>query len=348
MAWLCKDCWIAHDPSTLLASCRVCDANTGVQRLDPLESKTLAAELVCRFHREPLNIFCDQCRHQLSTRAIADGRNVLALLGDTGSGKTTLLWVLSERLRENGLPIKIRQSFGDTDEQMAAAVHDLFERGRTRVTAVTDAVVRNYAWELVTTDQWPVQSRIVAFHDAAGEIWNGLETLPRDDFERFYRFLDLVGGVMFMIDGERLAATVSAVADERTIPANARASEAREIAIVDNIVRRMQGREIPAAVVLSKSDVLWDRPECAAFRADSGASREDVERAVRELMAKAGRRALASALEESFASVQYFAVSAFGFATAEGEPVQREDIRPARVEEPLLALFGSEVGQTHA
>ncbi|HVE70299.1 MAG TPA: hypothetical protein VNI54_02945 [Thermoanaerobaculia bacterium] len=355
MSFLCKDCWVAHEPATLLARCKVCEANSRRSRLDPLPSRAAnagpelaeRASFVCRLHpSEPLDLFCKRCERQLSPRAVLDDRSIIAVIGDTASGKTSLLWMLSERLRSApDLPVKIRQPLGDTDQQLATAVQEMLDHGRMRVTPETDAVVRNYAWELVTTNEWPARSTIVAFHDAPGEVWRTLETRSRDDYQRLYEYLDLVGSVIFIVDGERLAEQLRA-AESTAVRTRARAAEANEIAIIDAIGPRLMARggRIPAAIAVSKADTLWDLdPAYAVFQEDSGATPDAIDDAVRKLLAACGRRAFASALDEVFAPVQYYAFSALGRTVPPGMPVDIDSIRPSRVHEPLLALIGVEV-----
>ncbi len=353
MKYLCKDCWIAHTPATLLARCHVCDGNAHIHRLDPLDSAAATTEvvpgdrpeLVCRRHPvEPLDIFCGECRRPLSPRALLNDRSVIGVLGATGSGKTSLLWVLNQRLRNaNGLPLQIRQSLGDSDEQLESAVRDLYISGQARATARQDAIARNYAWELMTTLQRPRRSALVAFHDAAGEVWNDLDRLPREEFERLYRYLDLVGGLIFLIDGERLAETLESPPGSR--PPALQQAESQEIAILDAIERRLTSRrsEMPVAVVISKADMLWDDPRWAVFRGDSAATSADLGAAARALLEVAGRGAILNAFDQVFGATGYFAVSAFGRRVVAGEALSAEAIRPARVEEPLLALIGDEV-----
>ncbi len=359
MSFLCKDCWVAHDPSTLLARCKVCEANARRGRLDPLLSRAAnagpetgeRASFVCRLHpTEPLDIFCKRCGKQLSPRAVLDDRSIIAVIGDTASGKTSLLWMLSERLRSApDLPVKIRQPLGDTDQQLATAVQEMLNHGRMRVTPETDAVVRNYAWELVTTNEWPARSSVVAFHDAPGEVWRTLETRSRDEYQRLYQYLDLVGSVIFIVDGERLAEQLAG-ADSTATRTRIRAAEANELAIIDAIGPRLtaRGGRIPAAIAVSKADTLWDLDDdCAVFREDSDAPAESIDNAVRRLLAKCGRRAFASAVADVFDPVQYFAFSALGRTVPPGTPVDLGSIRPARVHEPLLALIGVEVRQAN-
>lgn len=349
MRFLCKNCWIAHEQATLLARCKRCEANTRIDRLEPLPSKAAGAftgpgPLVCRLHpAEPLDLFCDSCGSAVPPRTVVGERSVIGLLGDTAAGKTSYLWVLSERLRgpsESG--VFIRQSLGDSDEQMLRAARDIFGAGRMTATPATDAAVRNYAWELSTG---PRSTTVIAFHDAAGEVWNELAGLSRVAYDRFYRYLDLVGSVIFAIDGAFIADALDAKARRGVVSPQARAAQVHEIGIIDAVSRRVRARRarMPAAAVITKADVLWDRPEWQSFREGSDADNGVIGRLARELLLEAGRQSLVAALEETFAPVHYFAVSAFGGQP--GNPMRIEDLRPSRVEEPLLALLGSAVAR---
>jgi double-GTPase-like protein len=349
MRFLCKNCWIAHEQATLLARCKRCEANTRIDRLEPLPSKAAGAftgsgPLVCKLHpTEPLDLFCDSCGGGVPPRTVVGERSVVALLGDTAAGKTSYLWVLSERLRqphESG--ISIRQALGDSDEQMARAARAIFEHGRMSATPATDADVRNYAWELSTG---PRTTSVIAFHDAAGEVWNELAGLSRVSYDRFYRYLELVGSVIFIVDGAYIAEALDAFARRGVASPRARTAQAHEIEIINAVSRRIRARRarVPVAAVITKADVLWERPEGELFREGSGAGEDAIGQAVRELLLKAGRQALVAGLEETFAPVRYFAVSAFGQQPS--GPLQVEDLRPSRVEEPLLALLGGAVAR---
>lgn len=347
MRFLCKDCWIAHDHPTLLARCKRCETNTGIRRLEPLVARASslgASPLVCKLHAdEPLDVYCGDCERPVPPRAVVNEQSVIALLGDSAAGKTSYLWVLSERLRQpNEAGVYIRQGLGDSDEQMGNAIREVFEHGQLSTTPATDADVRNYAWEIAG----PRSSTVIAFHDAAGEVWNDLSDLSRLEYQRFYRYLDLVGSVIFVVDGARVAEALDAEARGGVGSPQSRAAQAHEMSILDAVARRVRakGERIPAAAVITKADVLWNRPEWALLQERSGADDEAIGRAVRALLLRAGRHGLVHALEEVFVPLRYFAVSALGHPP--GASLELEAVRPSRVEEPLMALLGVTVSRS--
>jgi hypothetical protein len=346
---LCKNCWIKHDAATLLCRCKQCEANTKIERPVPLESKSgngpfpRARPLVCTGHEfpEPLDIYCRECGKEVSPRALVNERGVVAFVGDRKSGKTSLLWVLSEKLRqENPAGIYIRQPLGDSDEQMAEAVRSILTSGLIEATPYGDADARNYAWEVILPSG---DMAVIAFHDAAGELWSGLAKLPRLTHKRFYRYLDLAGSIVFTIDGERISEAIAAtkrggVSD----PTGARAAQLHELAIVDAIGRRIRARgvKMPIAAVVTKADMVWGDDRWALFRND-GEEDGEIDTTVRKLLRAAGRQTLLDSIVQNFDPVRFFAVSAFGGAPQ--QPLRIEDVRPTRVEEPLLALLQSSV-----
>jgi len=342
---LCKDCWIKHDPTTLLCRCKQCEANTKIDRPVPLESKSgnspfpRSQPLVCTGHNvpEPLDIYCNECGKEVSPRALVNERGVVAFVGDRKSGKTSLLWVLSEKLRqENQAGIYIRQPLGDSDKQMAGAVQGILTSGIINATPWGDADARNYAWEVILPSG---EMTVIAFHDASGELWSKLPELPRLAHKRFYRYLDLAGSIVLTIDGERLSEAIAAT-ERRGVsdPAGARAAQLHELTIVDALGRRLRARgvRLPIAAVVTKADMVWDDERWSLFRED-GEEDGDIDAAVRRLLRAAGRKTLLDSIDLYFNPVRFFAVSAFGGVPK--QPLRIEDVHPTRVEEPLLALL---------
>jgi hypothetical protein len=183
---------------------------------------------------------------------------------------------------------------------------------------------------------------VIAFHDAAGELWQQLGHLSRDEYDRFYRYLKLVGSIILAIDGDRILEGIDTRTRGDVASPAMLAAEANEIRIVDELARkiRARGQPIPVGVTVTKADMVWERPEWSMFRRDSGATADEIDRGVRELLRQSGRDALLDTLTSSFAPLQFFAVSAFGRAA--DAPLRIADLQPSRVEEPLLAVLGAD------
>jgi hypothetical protein len=247
--------------------------------------------------------------------------------------------VLSERLRQaNETGVMIRTSLGDSDEQMMRSVREIFDYGRLNATPATDADVRNYAWEVTNAAG---ETTVLAFHDAAGEVWIGLPKLSRTANPRLHGYLELVGSVIFGIDGARVAEALETNARHGMASPQLRSALIHELAIADAMSYRMVPRRqsMPAAVVITKADMLWDREDCAAFQPSSGADAETIDRAAREVLLKASRQQLVQTLTATFDPLRFFAVSAFG--STPRDPLRIEDLTPARVEEPFVALLAA-------
>jgi hypothetical protein len=145
------------------------------------------------------------------------------------------------------------------------------------------------------------------------------------------------------IDGQRVAEALDTRGNGRGVASpELLAAEAHEITIIDQLARKLRARgyPVPVGVTVTKADILWDRVEWELFRRDSGAKPEEIDAAVRELLARCGRQALLAALTKSFSPLHFFAVSAFGHAP--GVPLQLPALQPSRVEEPLLAVLGAD------
>jgi DNA-directed RNA polymerase subunit RPC12/RpoP len=339
--YLCKDCWLEHDLDTLLARCDECKKRA-FDRPEPLLSRrdpdAPDGLLVCRHHKdEALKILCNECKEPVPAGTFGN-RSVLAVVGDTASGKTTLMWAViarPHRARSNG-GLSIQRSIGKSDQQLDESVAPIFTTGQAQ-TKKSDATIRNYAWELKLPNgahgNW-----LLAFHDAAGEIWRDLADLNSDTHPALRRFLKRVGSVMFTIDGEKLLDFLDL--DVNTLRGAAlRSAEEYELRIAEALGQRFmtRGDKMPIAVTVTKADVLWDREEWALFRPDSGATRERIDRAVQQLLDRTGRRPLLDMLATWFSPVSFFAVSAFGCKPSPG--IRVEDVRSSRVEEPIGALL---------
>lgn len=328
---LCHACWTKNGETRLRARCSLC-ATPGNS---PYLAKRVLNEdrvPVCKQHYgEELQLICWRCGREVSPRAVVDDRGIIAMVGDSACGKSTLLEVLKQALRSR--PNYSHTAIGDTEVRLRKELNS----GRVNRTDESDANERNYAWQLVRrkTDTRNSNAWLMAFHDAAGQMWMNLgeRKLDQRTYPYFSRYLDLIGAVVFFVDGEHLQTK-----------RNARLSSAEETAIntelaIANALRRyIRPRKglIPGAVVVSKADLLWNRRDCGIFRQPS-AKRDEISARVERLLEESSRRDLLDSVRQFIDTpLQFFAVSAQG----KNEISSIEDADPVRIEDPLLYVIG--------
>lgn len=334
---LCKDCWTVQQIADLRVRCEPCDEKREFKSDEYLHKKaymTRTGEYVCKTHRYfLLATSCNFCKRPVSLRARMANSGVVAILGDSGSGKSTFLYVLRRELGGgSNARVQIRHALGDSDAQLRIAVQ---ETNRMRKpTPEGDAEQRrNYAWELVNTSS-AERRWLVAFHDASGEMWINLETLPFSRYPTFYRYLGLITAAILVIDGERIPNEDA----QGTYSDSVQEAILNELAITSALRSQMGVRNEPivGAVVLSKADLLWDRVGCHVFRQGSNASPQIIRQEVRRLLDKSGRKFLLQDLD-AMKLHDYFAVSALGEG---GASVDIDDAKPERLAEPILSVIG--------
>jgi energy-coupling factor transporter ATP-binding protein EcfA2 len=328
-----------HDETSLRALCKRCEVHR-FERRRPLKDVGVLneqKEIVCKLHRsEPLDVYCgnQSCRKQLSLRAAIDERGVVAIVGDTGSGKSTFLYILRRALRAGrNAPVQIKYTVGDSDEQLEKTVK--IDRSGMMMGALrADATQHNYAWELVPSSSTAEERWIVAFHDAAGSAWRNLQEINVRDRPVFLRYVNLIGGALLVIDGKRLPTHET----EGTYEDAVQEAIQNELAITAALKQRVLKRShVRTAIVVSKSDLLWDQPGCGVFRQDSGASRVEIAFEARKLLDRSGRGPLLNELATLPGAVEFFAVSALGEGAAGGNI---DNAKPERLVEPVLYAIG--------
>jgi hypothetical protein len=283
----------------------------------------------------------------MSIRANVNRDSVVAVVGDSSAGKTSFLWVMRERLRnDHANGISLKRGIGDTDAKLDEAMKKIFESGAPDATIYDPELKeRNYAWELIDErgrEPRKFESRILALHDAGGEMWLKLPEVDPVKNVKMYRFIQLIGGVIFIVGGERLAHAMR-VTDQGGIATTAmRREEDREIAIAEALIDRMLARplRLPLSLAVSKVDLFWKQTEWKLFE-NRETPAETIDESVRKLLTRGRRRALLRTLERGFDPVRCFAISSYGFAPRPGHPVDERMIHPSRIEEPMMAMLTS-------
>lgn len=341
----------------------------------------------CPRHGEAeLELFC-VCGHRLTARAASRrGRPLgFGFAGPPGSGKTLLLIATLRALRQDS----DRDAAGalgalgvDGTEERFHALAGAFLADGSRPHATvpepdghdggrSDAGAGagdggNFCWELFVgtgagtgvgngaRGRAPI---LLSVFDLAGETWGAAPSarLPRLD-----RYLSLLGSLIFLVDGAAIAADLGAAADDawdrRPRPGD---SGAADLALLTRLIDRLgtRARRLDLALVVSKSDLLWDLPGREALRPSSGTEPEgdavagERAAAIDDLLRETGRGDLLAAARAHCRRVRLFACSSLGFRPGDDDVADGRLLRPMApqgVIEPLRWLLAQRIAGLEA
>ena len=277
----------------------------------------------------------DMTPHFLPTRVVASGAPlVIGLIGATRAGKSHLLAAMINeinlgRLLDHGLqadPVDMNQHLAYLEDYVVP-----FVGAGEQLAGTTEGRSSSYAY--ATLVRSPRQTRAVTFFDIAGG------DLLRTG--RTGRFLAGVGGLIFVVDPRT---AVGAGADDDPVPAAGRNAGDETFRAVLARLRETGSPmlDVPAAIVVTKADRLRFRPPVDAWmRRDRGGRLSATALAAesRDVYAFLHSRSAHSWLApfHSCRRCTLHFASATGGEAAQGSFPQ--GVRPARVLEPLLALF---------
>lgn len=268
---------------------------------------------------------------------------VIALVGRPRSGKTHLLVAMVRELLGGmaggyGITAKV------VDNRLHAAFKknllDPFEGGRA-LPGTKNALANYVAWVLVEVGG---VRRPLVFFDVAGEDFQGVSD------ERSTRFLLNTGALLF---AEDTAHVILESAEERDLSVDPSLANPHGVSATNEFIAyavdrlRILGgkeRDLPAAVVLTKSDRLgylppvdrWIRRDTRGLL--SARHFLDESRDVFALLHRAGAHTVAGLYREFNRCTLHFA-SATGGAIAGDKDIYPGGVRPMRVLQPLIALL---------
>lgn len=375
--FVCLNCWRTLPRAKTFFRCDACEGadlppwmltDTGaLRRLEDVERPWLRRILTeddgggCpRGHPEDrLHLFCD-CGYPFSYRA-AIGRGAplgLGVAGARGSGKTLLLFTMVHELRRLELGQKIGLlGLDDSERRFHELSARFFDQG-AKPEASWEADARpqpwnqrtgvpagNFAWTLtLARDQRRGGSALLAVYDLGGETWRLPHHEPRETFDRY---LQLLGSLVYLIDGGSLANDLGYRVEDAW-DATAADVERRTLALqwFSGVLARLGGRskKVDLALVVSKADGLWDHPEWEDLRPGAEDVSDDRrQELLEELLLASRRRDILLEARRSFRRVRLFAASSLGFqpslADVSSEGRLTRPIAPAGVTGPLLWLL---------
>ncbi|MEM7246271.1 MAG: hypothetical protein AAF533_13060 [Acidobacteriota bacterium] len=277
-------------------------------------------------------------------RLTGNERVGLGFAGFQSAGKSYALGALVSELRKGGWPLSL-EGLGRTTRGFSDDIGQRMSRGErlppTRVT--TERYGANFAWRInVDSDRDPAPSRLLLVGDIAGEVWSG----SQEPDEAFLRYRQLIGKLVFVVDGARIAADLGIQPDAwETLSREAMLGERGlddEVALERSIqlVKPSKG-QAELALVISKCDLLWDSyPELREVDLDPTRKQE----LLSKILVDSGRKNLLVKAWRSFGrrKVGLFGISSFGFRPTEEEVRDADRIQvrlsPVGLVEPFAWL----------
>ncbi len=300
---------------------------------------------------------CPSCHTPLPSGLSDTGSPLIGMVGAKQTGKTVFMTVLLHQL-QNGIARRHDAAVdivGDMPDGRSAATawtmdleRPLFREGRM-IEATRE---RRDGRQPPYVVQWRQSRRFLfldrtktmamSFYDQSGE------DLTRQDTLYAHHYLAAASGLIVLLDPLQLPM----VRDEIVLPRHAVNSDGEPpisvLSRVTELLRSSHGVpgkkkvQVPLAVVFSKVDALFPvLGEGHPIRQVNGSGLgEDasVHEHVRGLLHRWGADNVDAHLRQNYSNFRYFAVSALG-APPKEDGIAPGDIRPLRVEEPLLWLM---------
>jgi hypothetical protein len=301
---------------------------------------------------------CPSCHTPLPSGLNDSGSPLIGMVGAKQTGKTVFMTVLLHQL-QNGIARQHDAAVdivGDMPDGRSAATawtldleRPLFREGRM----LEQTRQRNDGRQPPYVVQWRQSRRFLfldrtktmamSFYDQSGE------DLTRQNTVYAHHYLAAASGLMVLLDPLQLPM----VQDEIVLPQRAvNGGGEPPISVLSRVTELLRSShgvpgkkkvQVPLAVVFSKVDALFPLlGEGHPIRQVNGygpaADDASVHEHVRGLLHRWGGDNVDAHLRQNYSNFRYFAVSALG-APPKEDGIAPGDIRPLRVEEPLLWLM---------
>jgi len=362
--YLCLNCWRTPTLEETYYRCPQCGSGGGADLADWLKRRSVGSlsrvsdlrvswskHLISGEPQKPrcpqhpkanLSFYCPCQAYLPPSSVLTNAPWGLGIAGPRSSGKTLLTITMVNELRglqvDNGKRLAL-EGVGKTEERFHK-LSDQFLNGGARPSATDPPAKdealeadeeRNFCWNLYVaeSDGRPKAAAILPIYDVAGETWG----MPSDEsLARFDRYMGLVRSLVFLIDGAAVAADL----DYTERDAWARVKLSRQSGWSDRQwLTRVQERlgeragQVDIALVLSKADYFWDRPEWMDLR--QGTPEERFRPSLEQLLRQSKRLDLLVTARAHFRRVELFSLSSLGFHPGPND-VQQE--RLVRLPEP--------------
>lgn len=272
------------------------------------------------------NRLCPNCHNPLIPNAGKYDMLMFSMIGDTNVGKSVYLTVLERVLREDKFRGNLSFMGSDEEREMYLGNLEKLLNKKEALTATQRQKVppMPFLYTYVTPDSQEKKYKLIIFCDIAGEDCRSDTTMKKNGYH-----LKESDGFLFLIDITRFPNVKHTIEEESGIENYFQKeifTAINRYLIADTYENTSK---IPAAIVLTKSDVLrqigtvYDNEKYSTLLKDMrGAdihpgyfSKEEADKLkslVPELMEDLGERELCSAAADNFENYAYFIASALG------------------------------------
>ncbi|XXZ52055.1 hypothetical protein AAGT00_30185 [Streptomyces cavourensis] len=305
---------------------------------------------------------CRGCHNDFPGEYCDQDSRIIALVGAKASGKSTYVSVLVNELRGRvgrEFTISLPAMGAETQRRDREMEEDLYERLRLPDTTRPAALGFNdpllYRLSVPRRGRYARGSRhtTLVFFDAAGEDLKSAEAMAR-----YTQYLAAADGIILLVDPLQLGSVRDRTGSADGPPLPAVETSPQQIASDLAVQLRSHGRSVsrgrvttPMAVAVTKTDAL--RPLLGAHSPllhnapHTGGEHDDDDRLavheeLRSLLSDWDSGVLCRQLENDFAELSYFGLSALGSPPPADAPADapKSGPQPVRVEDPLLWLLG--------
>ncbi|MFI1188524.1 hypothetical protein [Streptomyces californicus] len=305
---------------------------------------------------------CRGCHNDFPSEYCDQDSRIIALVGAKASGKSTYVSVLVNELRGRvgrEFNISLPAMGSETQRRDREMEEDLYERLRLPDTTPPAAMGFNdpllYRLSVPRRGRYARGSRHTAlvFFDAAGEDLKNSEAIAR-----YTQYLGAADGIILLVDPLQMGTVRDRGAGADGPPLPAVETSPQQIASDLAAQLRSHGRSVsrgrvttPMAVAVTKTDALRElvgsHSPLLRNASHSGGELDDDDRIavheeLRSLLSEWDSGVLCRQLENDFAELSYFGLSALGAPPPADAPADapKSGPQPVRVEDPLLWLLG--------
>lgn len=327
--YLCLRCWRQTDIRDLTVTCPLCEEET----VHPLARRHAASSVrsvlppwkrftlvhprdvrACSQHAFQSSTLWCSCGERISSNARVEnngGMLGLGIAGAPGAGKTTMMLAALYEMKKARMEARLL-GIGDTTKRFKTLQDRLFSEHLKPERTLEASREHGFGWRVRKHGKPRNADRLLVMHDLAGNIWTDDARVTREDVSRY---INLLGKVVLVLDGARIAADLGIPIrdDWEANQVEARASD--DDTVLENLFEHLGSRtdNMDLALAVSKGDLIWDQPKWEGLRVAAEQNNSAVVHgSIGNLLAESGRGGIIEFARE-FKHTHQFIFSSLGF-----------------------------------